>query len=360
MKSSIKKTAVLLVACLLVSCAPLASEASPTLLPTPFVQHVLKASPTAIPGPTRAPTWTPEPSPTAASLLQTPDPLIKYYIPALRVRQYGGGQLENLGVMADFDSFTRYSIRYPSDGLNIAGFMNLPHGDGPFPVIIALHGYASPAEYQTLDYTTGAADDLAAQGYIVLHPNLRNFQPSDSGDALFRAGYAIDVLNLIALVRENAGKPGLFEQANAKRIGLWGHSMGGDIALKVAEISPYVRAIVLYAGMGGDEQKNSQFFNFTTGNPDNQKELQASAQDFASISPDRFYKDITAAIQLHHGTGDTVIPVAWALETCQKLKEAGRQVQCFYYDGAEHTFRARYIAQYGPRMDEFFAAYLKK
>jgi dipeptidyl aminopeptidase/acylaminoacyl peptidase len=189
---------------------------------------------------------------------------------------------------------------------------------------------------------------------------LRNFPPSDKGDVLFRAGYAIDVLNMIALVRQNAGHPGLFEKANADRIGIWSHSMGGEIALKVAVISHDVKAILLYAPMSGDEQKNSQFFNFMTGSSENQQEMLASPETFAAVSPVTYYKDITAAIQLHHGTGDTVIPITWAKETCQKLQDAGVQAQCYYYDGAEHTFRIRYLVDFGPRLNDFFTKYLKQ
>jgi dienelactone hydrolase len=110
--------------------------------------------------------------------------------------------------------------------------------------------------------------------------------------------------------------------------------------------------------MSGDEQKNSQFFNALTGSSDSQKELQASAQSFAAISPATYYKDIHAAIQIHHGTADSVIPVAWAQETCKALQDAKRDVACYYYDGAEHTFRTRDLEVFGPRVDDFFARLL--
>ena len=352
-----KPVPVLLVLCLLMACAPVAA-----LAPTPTLRSpTLTRAPTLTlyPTPTRAPTWTPEPTSTVAARLYTPDPYNRYSIAVLRLRGYGGGEVENLGVLGQNDTFVRYSIRYPSDGLNIYGFMNVPLGEGPFPVIIAIHGYTNPAEYQTLDYTTDAADGLAQQGYIVIHPNLRNFRPSDSGDVMFRVGYAIDVLNLIGVIQQTARQPGLLGQANAGRIGLWSHSMGGAIALKVAVVSHAVKAILLYSSMSGDEQKNSQFFNFMIGNSETQQEMLVSPETFAVVSPDHYYGDITAAIQLHHGTGDTVAPVAWALETCQGLKDAGVQVQCFYYDGAEHTFRARYLVDFSPRVDDFFAKYLK-
>lgn len=354
-----KWSVVLIMLCLLVACQPSRLAPPAVLTSLPVTLPTARATVTPFPTPTRAATITPEPTATPFATL-TPNPYTPYTIAALRFRQYGGGDAQDLGVLSQNDLFARHAINYPSDGLNIHGFMNVQLRPGKYPVIIVIHGYGDPAQYDTLDYTTEAADGLASQGYIVIHPNLRNYRPSDSGDALYRVGYAVDVLNLIALVRQNAGKPGLFEQADASHIGIWSHSMGGDIALKVAVISRAVQAIFLYASMSGDEQKNSQFFQVLTGSKENQKELLASAQDFAAMSPVTYYADISAAIQLHHGTGDTVIPVAWAEETCKQLKDAKRNVQCFYYDGAEHTFRSRYNEQFAPRMNEFFATHLKK
>lgn len=356
-----KLVSALLILCLLMACAP--QVAAPTPTPKPTVRPPTRTpapTRTPYPTPTRAPTWTPESTSTAQGIISTPDPFNVYTMNMLRMRQYGGGEVTKLEAMGKTDGFTRYFISYPSDGLKIYGFISIPFGKGPFPMIIALHGYVNPSEYQSLDYTTDAADGLARQGYLVIHPNMRNFPPSDKGDTLFRVGYAIDVLNLLALVKQNAGQPGLFEKANADRIGIWSHSLGGDVALRVAVVSRDIKAIVLYSSMSGDEQKNSQFFNDMLGSSETEKELLASPQSFAAISPATYYKDISAAIQIHHGTADTVVPLAWAKETCQALMDAGRQVDCRYYEGAEHTFRIRDLGQFGPSVDDFFARYLKQ
>jgi len=162
-----------------------------------------------------------------------PEPYWEYSIEYLRSRTYGGGKIEIAETLGQNSAFTRHYFRYDSDGLSIYGFANIPHGDGPFPVIIVLHGYIEPEIYQTLDYTTHYADALASAGYLMLHPNLRGYPPSDEGDNLFRVGMAIDVLNLIALVKENSGQPDLLQTADPTRIGLWGHSMGGGISTRV-------------------------------------------------------------------------------------------------------------------------------
>ena len=44
---------------------------------------------------------------------------------------------------------------------------------------MALHGYIPASEYKTMDYSTRYADALAKNGYVVLHPNMRDFPPSD-------------------------------------------------------------------------------------------------------------------------------------------------------------------------------------
>src|ERR1041385_7225322 len=148
----------------------LPANAAASLVPTVTTSPV----PTAIP-----PTPTLTPPPTLA-------PYEQYTMSFLQKRTYGGGSMKIVETLEETDSFTRYLFRYPSDGLNIYGFADVPKKKGPFPIIIALHGYVDPASYQTLDYTTSAADTMARSGYIVIHPNLRGYPPSDNGDNLFR------------------------------------------------------------------------------------------------------------------------------------------------------------------------------
>ena len=101
--------------------------------------------------------------------------------------------------------------------------MNVPNEGDNFPVALLLHGYIDPDEYETVAYTRRYADALAEAGYFVIHPNFRNYPPSDSGPDPYRIGYAIDVLNLIAIVREQSQDTlGTLRRANADDINLWG------------------------------------------------------------------------------------------------------------------------------------------
>jgi len=239
-----------------------------------------------------------------------------YSLEALATREYGQGELRVEYAWQDKGEFTRYYITYDSDGLNIHGFVNIPKGDGPFPVVIALHGYIPAEEYETLDYSTRYADSIARKGYIVLHPNLRNFPPSDSPGRVrdYQAGYVVDVMNLLAYVREMAGQDGIFENADMSRMGIWGHSLGGGVALRVLNLVPEIRAAVLYGAVSQRYASNEAGIKIY--------DLQAGS----------------AAFSVHHGEEDEVISPEWSQTLCADLEEAGREHECYFYEGQPHTF----------------------
>lgn len=313
--------------------AATATAPDPTSPPRPTVTAT-GVAPTAThpatPTP-RPPTATPTAPPTA-----TPDPYAGLSIASLRQRAYGGeGQIvlvEKLGETAHFD---RYLIRYPSDGLQIGGFVNIPRGAGPFPVIIVNHGYMPPRSYETLTYTTKYADALAAAGYLVLHPNFRNHVGSDEGPNPFRIGYAIDVLNLIALL------PTLPE-ADPARVGLWGHSMGGGINLRVLTVTDQVRGALIVGSMSGDEAENySAIMRWSGGAAARRGDLPAPPEDtalYAAVSPINALDHITAPLSIHHGEQDEQVPFAWSVRLAEALSAAGVAHEFFAYPDQPHNF----------------------
>lgn len=298
------------------------------------------------------------PATSAQGPTPTADPYAALTIDALTARPYGGGVITVQQVMADADGFTRYLIAYPSDGLTIYGFMNVPDGAGPFPVVIALHGYIDPAEYGTLDYTTPYADALARAGFLVLHPNLRGYWPSDDGPNLLRVGMAIDALNLIALVRQTGGQPGTLQTARPDSIGLWGHSMGGGITLRVITISADVRAAVLYGAMSGDERQNFAKIMEWSGGERGRAESAVPDDALREISPIHHLDRIQAAVSIHHGGTDELVPVEWSVNLCARLTQLGKAADCFLYSGQPHTFSGDGSQELIRRTIGFFSVYL--
>lgn len=322
----------------------------PATLPAPSVVTIVTT-----PSATLIPSISP-----SATVSPTLDPYAGLTINDLVARSYGDGTLEIEEIMAENSSFTRYLISYPSDGVKIYGFMNVPTGDGPFPVVIAQHGYIEPERYNTLDYTTGYADALARAGFLVLHPNLRGYLPSEDGPNLFRVGMAIDVLNLIGILKNQAGQPGSLEVADASRIGLWGHSMGGGISTRVMTVSPDVKAVVLYGAMSGDDQKNyERIFNVFSDGTRGIEELNAPPEAFLRISPIYYLERIQAAISIHHGSADSEVPVEWSEDLCERLQGLGKQVECFIYPGQPHTFTGEGDDIFIERTIDFFTQELR-
>jgi uncharacterized protein len=335
------------------SCSPAVVPVTPTATMLPVPTFTPAPTVTLYPTPTRAPTWTPEPTLTPALSAYS-----QYSIEALRQREYGGGRGEVTQKVDENKAYKRYIIRYPSDGLTIYGYADIPRGKGRYPVIIMIHGHSDAEGYNILAQDTVYSEMYALDGYIVLHPNLRDYHPSDHGDNRFLVGMAVDVLNLVALVKAGAGQDGIFKYANPERLGLWAFSMGGAIALKVLTISPDVKAAFLYSPMSGDDYLNAGFLA-KAGDADAQSVLALPPLVFLSTSPQNFYKDITAAVDIHHGMVDSVIPLSWSQNTCQQLKTLGKTVNCYYYEGMEHIFDGNGGLKLKLRMSNFFHTHLK-
>jgi dipeptidyl aminopeptidase/acylaminoacyl peptidase len=313
-----KKQLIPALALLMLACSVLA-----TPVPTPTATVVL-------PTPTQV-TPTPIPTPTLK-------PYEQYTIDYLRRRPYGGGRIEVLEKLDETDLYTSYSIRYPSDGLNIYGFVNVPKGTGPFPVIVSVHGYAPNGTYDVFYTQADFADYFAENGFVVVHPGMRNQPPSDNGENLLRVGMSVDVLNLIALLKEQNSLPAEMAQADSNRLGLWGFSLGGEIALRVLTVSPDLKATVLYSPMSGDNEMNSRQLFKVTQDQQFQEDAQVPIEMMDRISPKYFYHFINSPVQLHHGTDDNTAPISWAVETCNFLQSAGVPVQCLYYPDVGHVF----------------------
>ncbi len=317
----------------------------------------LRATPVAIPTATAALptatviTATPLPTPTLA-------PYEQYTIAYLGRRNYGGGKIEVIRKLAETDTFANYSIRYPSDGLNIYGFMNVPKGDGPFPVIISVHGYLPPGQPDPFNPSTDFADFFADNQFIVVHPTLRNQPPSDNGDNLLRVGMTIDVMNLIALVKAKNDLPVELASANPNLLGLWGTSLGGEIALRVLTLSPDIKAAVLYSPLSGNEERNSRQLYEVLRDEQFQEDAKVPLELMDRISPMYYYHQVKSKVQLNHGTKDTTAPISWAVETCDFLKSAAVSVQCIYYEKAGHVFNGDNARKLRQNALEFYQAQL--
>lgn len=374
--------------------SPVASGGAPPATPLPLVivpgVPTPPVTPPATAGetPATAPDTLTPPAATATTAAATtaptvtlsplPDPL-GVTLDTLRARQFPGGPIEILRVLETTDAYTRTYIAYPSDGLRITGIMQTPPGEGPFPVVILNHGYHDRGSYWAGSGTWMAAEYLNGRGYLTIAPDYRTWGESDWGPSLFHTGLVADVLNLISSL------PSL-PQADPARLGMWGHSMGGGITMKVLTLDPRVKAAVLYASNSGDDADliarwgrgclpgetqdttacNPGEFIPADLPPDMVAAYVAAAADPAMlqrIAPIYHLDRVTAPVQIHIGTADGVehnaTPPEWSTKLHDAFVSAGKPAELFVYEGQGHLFSGQGWSEMMGRAGDFFDAYVK-
>jgi uncharacterized protein len=359
-----------LVFILLAACQP-----SPHTLASPVPRATEVSRETSTPSPVRTVTFTPSPTPTIAELI------FPYTIDGLRQHDFKGGSIHVRTILDETDTFTTYLIDYPSDGLTITGVMQIPVGEGPFPVILMNHGFFSRSVYHSGDGTDRAAAFLAQHGYITLASDYRSWGDSDIGPSFFYSGLVIDVINLMNAIPS-------IEQADPQRIGMWGHSMGGGVTTKVIAVDERVKAAVLYSPVSADDADiiarwgPGCFGDITQGElivgcnssdviPEDLPQNMQAAYRFAAsdadtlkkIAPFHNFDLISIPIQIHYGTDDgkfiSGTPPQWSVKLTQGLRDAGRQVELLQYEGEGHSFIGQPWFDFMTRTLRFFDKHVK-
>jgi len=305
-----------------------------------------------------------------ASPTATPLPLVPLSIEYMREQDYSGSDLVIEQTLAAGTNYRRYIASYRSDGLKIFGLLTVPTGRRPgtgWPVIIFNHGYIPPAQYRTTERYVAYVDAFARHGYIVFKSDYRGHGSSEGrpASAYGSPDYTIDVLNAVATLKR-------FKDADPNRIGMWGHSMGGNITLRALVIENDLKAAVIWAGVVGSYQdllekwhppagsgpppavRNSwrQAFIARFGTPEENPAF------WNSISPTAYLADITAPVQLDHGTADEEVPLAFSQTLAQDLHTAGKTVEFYTYPGDNHNI-SNSFALAMQRSVAFFDRYLK-
>jgi dipeptidyl aminopeptidase/acylaminoacyl peptidase len=306
-----------------------------------------------------------------------------YTIDGLRHHKYQSGAVKILSTLAKTKDYTAYLISYPSDGLVITGVMQVPvQGHLPYPVILMDHGYFNREEYNSGDGTDRAAEYLNKHGYLTLSSDYRSWGRSEIGPSLYYSGLAIDVINLLNAVPT-------IPQADATRIGIWGHSMGGAVTMKVLAVDSRLRAGVLYSTVSADDADPLQRWglgcigDIAAGEhqlgcnssdvvpldlpPELIKAYYEASMDPAVLhetSPIYHLDLVTAPVEINFGTDDgktlAGTPPEWSKKLYQAFKDAGKDAQLFAYEGEFHSFNGDNWIAFMERSSHFFDQYVKK
>src|SRR4030042_2245318 len=338
----------------------------------------IATQPSTTPNPTitPSPSTTPIPTPTTRATVtpsQTPT-LHPMNILAARQTAYPGSNITIEETLEPGANYYRYIAWYKSEGLRIYGLLTVPYGDMPtsgWPAIVFNHGYIDPQVYRTTERYIAYVDSLARHGYIVFKIDYRGHDRSEgeASGAYGDPGYTTDVLNAVSSLQA-------FPQADAQRIGMWGHSMGGFLTLRAMVISTDIKAGVIWAGVVGSYAGILCSWGLPTPgiptrtpNPNFRSGWRPPWQNFygspeenpqfwMGISAKSHLDELSGPIQLHHGTGDTEVPIKFSQDLYRQILSAGIPVEYYEYEGDNHNL-AGYFSLAMQRTIEFFDRYLK-
>lgn len=118
------------------------------------------------------------------------------------------------------------------------GLLAVPHGSGPFPAILALHGHGGSAEAvfdpSPTNIYRGFADRFARGGYVVLAPSFSH--------QVYAANLLWDLFRCVDIL---ASLP----EVDHSRIGAAGLSMGGEWTMYIAACDLRIKAAVISGWM---------------------------------------------------------------------------------------------------------------
>ncbi len=285
-------------------------------------------------------------------------------IQSLREGDYPGSDIVIEQTLTPGSNYQRYIASYKSEGLKIYALLTVPNGTKP-------PSYIPPAQYRTTEKYIAYTDGFSRNGYIVFRSDYRghgNSEGSASG-GYGSNNYTIDILNAVASIKK-------YPDADPNRLGMWGHSMGGHITLRNMVVSPDVKAGVIWAGVVASypdllnnwRRRNPTPTGIISPFPGSRRWRDELVQNFGSpesnpefwnsISANSYLSDISGPIQLHHGTADSSVPVAFSLKLEEQILAAGKTVELYTYEGDDHNISQNFSSAM-QRSIEFFDKYVK-
>lgn len=215
------------------------------------------------------------------------------------------------------------------DGYPVHGFLVLPEGQGPHPVLLVIHGGPHAA------YGWGLFDEAqvyAAAGYAVVLPNPRGsagYGQEHGRTVLGRLG-TVDVDDVLALLDAALERA----DCDSDRVGVMGGSYGGFMTSWLSAKAPErftaaisERAVNAWDSFAGSSDIGYFFAENYTG-PDRESQWKASPLAYAD--------DIGLPLLIIHSEHDWRCPVEQAQRLFVALKRRGAEVEMLLFPAEGH------------------------
>jgi len=288
-------------------------------------------------------------------------------IPFLRQKVYQS-TLENEQFISTNAAYDSYLTSYDSDGLRINALLTRPKGDQPeggWPAVVFIHGYIPPTLYRTQEKYVQYVDALAKNGFVVLKIDLRGHGQSEgqASGAYYSGDYIADTLNAYAALQSSSF-------VNPQRVGLWGHSMAGNIVLRSLAVRPTIPAAVIWAGAVytyEDFQKyklNDLSYRPPELDQDRQKkrtelakahgEFEPTSAFWKEVAPTNYLNEIKSSIAVHHAEDDQVVSINYTRDLEELLSKTQVPHQVFEYKQGGHNISGASFTLAMQRTLDFF------
>ena len=331
------------------------------------------------------PTPTPTTPPTATSLPPTPVPPTptptgpafavgnELTIDALLQRPIQGSAITIEQPLENGANYARYIASYYSEGNKIYGLLTVPLGEPPeggFKAIVFNHGYIPPDQYVTTERYVAYVDALARAGFVVFKIDLRGFGNSEGEPegTYFSPAYTIDAIAALKSLQT-------LDYVDPDGIGMWGHSMAGNLVLRAMLIEPAVKAGVIWAGAVYSYDDFSRYsitdasYNPSSGATATGRRIGQQIREtygppdttqpyWQAVSLTAHLDLLQAPVQLHHAVNDDTVSIAYSRDLAAALNAAGKPYEFYEYDGGGHNINSPYFEQAMARTIAFFQEHL--
>lgn len=248
----------------------------------------------------------------------------------------------------DLDSLVEPElIRYPTfdevDGQprTIPAFVYQPPGDGPFPVVVDIHG--GPEGQERPSFNSGTQFLAAEMGVAVITPNVRGSSGYGKSYLQLDNGFLREdsVKDIGALLDWIAAQP----QLDEKRVAVYGGSYGGYMVLaSMVHYNDRLRAGVDIVGI-------SNFVTFLNNTQDYRRDLrrveygderEPKMHEFLQkISPNNHADKITSPLFVIQGQNDPRVPASESEQMVDVIRENGGDVWYLLAMDEGHGFRKK-------------------
>ncbi len=302
---------------------------------------------------------------------ETPFPFQEMTIPYLRKREYKSN-LRELKKYNETSTYTSYLTNYDSDGLKINGLLTIPKNtEGQKnPAIVFVHGYIAPTIYETTERYSDYVDYLARNGFVVFKIDLRGHGDSEgeAGGSYYSGDYIVDTLNAYSAL-QNA------DFVNPEKVGLWGHSMAGNVTLRSFAAKPDIPAVAIWAGAGftysdlleyrisdnsyRPPQQSTERARKRQELRDSYGEFDPNHEFWKQVAASNYLNDLKGSVGLFHAIDDNVVDVEYSQNLNRLLNETTVTHEYHEYSGGGHNIEGSNFSNAMRETVEFYNKYLK-